>query len=294
MKSARNKIACIGQLTWDAYAHYRFIGGSSANVALNCHRLGMESYLVSKIGQDSDGSALLDKLHQVGFNTDYIQIAEDKDTAVVYVSNKQQGEVSYRCSNDVAFDFIEYQPALSSLAERINFVYFDIISQRNSTTRSTIQQFLEATSAQYIVCDINIRNQSGKLRRIIDRSLQHATIVKMNRLELVNLLAIFHYTDVPRDVESLLSFLADKYSIDYIIFSQDIAGFMLFDRQKGLVQFSSPGSSIIDTSGAGDALVSAFIVGLLQNKPLNELGNFCNDFTSRILSRYGPNIIASE
>ena len=56
--------------------YHRYLGGSPANVAMNCKRLGLSSTLVSTVGNDGFGEYIFKRLEEIGINTSSIKKLE--------------------------------------------------------------------------------------------------------------------------------------------------------------------------------------------------------------------------
>ena len=68
------KIACFGEVLFDVFPTHRKIGGAPLNVGLRMASLGIDTQIISRIGQDEIGNELLDFVSQNGVSTDSIQI----------------------------------------------------------------------------------------------------------------------------------------------------------------------------------------------------------------------------
>jgi len=286
------KIACIGQLTWDIYPDSRFIGGSSANVALNCHYLGLDSTLISKTGSGSNGIQLLSRLKNSGLSTEYIQIDSQHETAIVYVEINENGEPHYICNTDSAFDYIEYDSNLHDLAHSLDVLYFDILSQRNRVSRTSIQKLVEDAVNALKVCDLNIRGKPDNAAAYIVQSLRMTNILKINRSELNLLIKILSSENIFFEhdpIEKNIHIIMNLYEIDHVIYSHDNTGFSLFTKSD-CINFPPVSNQIIDTNGAGDALVSAYMVGFLNQNSQIEIASHCDQFVSKIVTSEGPNL----
>jgi fructokinase len=67
----------------------RHFGGSPANIAVNLSDLGVEATLVSRIGDDPMGKALVDNAKKRGLETKYIQTDPTRPTTFVIVSKSK-------------------------------------------------------------------------------------------------------------------------------------------------------------------------------------------------------------
>jgi 5-dehydro-2-deoxygluconokinase len=95
-------IVCLGRLAVDLYAQQigarledatsfaKYLGGSSANIAFGCARLGLRSAMLSRVGDDHMGRFLTETLAREG--CDVSQVARDPDrlTALVMLGVKDR------------------------------------------------------------------------------------------------------------------------------------------------------------------------------------------------------------
>ena len=97
-------IVCIGSAALDyvflldsfpvpdqiSLAHWskQFCGGSSANVVVGVSRLGLHATLISKVGKDSEGALLLNKLISEAVDITYVKISGKTARTVVLLDKK--------------------------------------------------------------------------------------------------------------------------------------------------------------------------------------------------------------
>ena len=75
------------------------------NVAIHAQNLGLESAVISAIGDDDRGGTLLDILQERGVNTGFITKSEHP-TGTVTVDTSNPSEVRYTIDEPSAWDFI--------------------------------------------------------------------------------------------------------------------------------------------------------------------------------------------
>ena len=63
------KLYCFGEVLWDLFPSGAKPGGAPMNVAIHAQNLGLESAVISAIGDDDRGGTLLDILQERGVNT---------------------------------------------------------------------------------------------------------------------------------------------------------------------------------------------------------------------------------
>ena len=67
-------------------------GGNCANALTAAARLGLDSYLVSKIGDDGVGEQIEEELHADGVHTDFLSKAQDHPSPFTYIIVDKSGK----------------------------------------------------------------------------------------------------------------------------------------------------------------------------------------------------------
>jgi 5-dehydro-2-deoxygluconokinase len=95
-------IICLGRLAVDLYAQQvgsrledatsfaRYLGGSSANIAFGCARLGLRSAMLSRVGDDHMGRFLTETLNAEGCDTSHVSVDPQRLTALVMLGLKDR------------------------------------------------------------------------------------------------------------------------------------------------------------------------------------------------------------
>ncbi|MCB0557257.1 MAG: hypothetical protein KDD02_27175, partial [Phaeodactylibacter sp.] len=66
-------IICFGEVLWDLLPTGRIAGGAPMNVAFHVNQMGMQSKMISSIGDDDLGKELKRFMENKGISTDLIQ-----------------------------------------------------------------------------------------------------------------------------------------------------------------------------------------------------------------------------
>ncbi len=192
----KKKISCIGEILWDLFPDKKRPGGAPANVAYHASLLGVDSTLVSKVGDDSEGAELMHYLHHKGVNTGYIQVDHHHETGRVEVMLDDENNPSYTILEPAAWDFIEKTRSLEVLARETDAVVFGTLAQRNPVSAETIRWFLDkANPAALRLLDVNFRPPFVS-KETIRESLMRADVVKLNREELESMKDLLKVSDV--------------------------------------------------------------------------------------------------
>jgi len=91
----RLDVICLGRLALDLYAQQlgarledatsfaKYLGGSSANIAFGCARLGLRSAMLSRVGDDHAGRFLTETLAAEGCDVSHVSVDRERLTALV-------------------------------------------------------------------------------------------------------------------------------------------------------------------------------------------------------------------
>ena len=98
----RLDVVCLGRFGVDFYAQQigarledvtsfsKYLGGSSANTAFGCARLGLRAGLISRIGNDANGRFLVETIAKEGCDTSHVGIDPQRLTAAVVLGIKDK------------------------------------------------------------------------------------------------------------------------------------------------------------------------------------------------------------
>lgn len=249
----------IGESLWDIFPDRKAVGGAPANFAYHCRQLGHEAYAVSALGQDALGDELAQELASRGLDG-YLQRL-DKPTGQVLVS-LQNGLPSYVIKEGVAWDFIAFTPELEVLAKRTDAVCFGSLAQRNERSAETILRFLEAMPEGSIkVFDINLRLHYYSAE-LVERSLIHATLLKLNDEELP---LVAQLLGIEGTEQEICHELLTRYALEGLLLTRGALGVNVYHSSGSAFHPSIP-VEVVDTVGAGDSFTACYISALLEGR----------------------------
>ena len=249
-------ILCFGEVLWDLLPSGKLPGGAPMNVAFQCKQLGLQSAIISRIGNDPLGQELQAFLNEKEINTQYLQIDTQQATGKVKVTLDAGGSPSYEIVQPVAWDFIELDEALLPLVRQSRAFVFGSLASRNDSSRKTLGELLEL--APWKVFDVNLREPFYS-QNLIENLLQKAQLVKMNDEEL-NLIAAWS-TNL-QGQEEQMRYLQDRFGFQTICLTRGASGAALLDEQGLFFEQSGFPVVVEDTIGSGDA----FLAGLVTQK----------------------------
>lgn len=262
-QQGKYRMAGIGELLWDILPDGRKLGGSPMNVAYHCQAAGIQSAVISAIGNDNSGSEILEQVQEKEITTDYIQICNNRPTGTVSVK-LNQGIPDFTIHPNVAWDEIQWNDKLEELAKSIEATAFGSLSQRNPVSRQTIQSFLKSMNPDSLrVFDVNLRQQFHS-KELLKETLELSNILKINDEELP---VLAKYLNIKGTIKEQLHTLTEDYSLKFVAYTMGSEGSWLLTKDS-FSEMKAPKVKIADTVGAGDAFTGILIAGLLKGKEL--------------------------
>ena len=277
------KVAGIGELLWDFLPQGKQLGGAPFNFAFHAFYAGCQPFVVSGIGSDTLGREILMKFDEFGLDKSFVQQIQDYSTGTVTVSIDKNGIPAYVIHEEVAWDYIQWNSSLQTLAGKLDAVCFGSLAQRNKESRQTINNFLKATKPDCLrIFDVNLR-QSYYNYEILFDSLNLTSILKLNDEELPVIAALF---ELKGGEEELLDQLMKKFRLKLIALTKGSRGSVLYTiNEKSYM--NAPKVKIADTVGAGDSFTAILVTGILKNLKLQQIHKSANEIAAFVCTQEG-------
>lgn len=263
----KDLIIGMGEALWDILPEGKKIGGAPANFAYHVSQFGLDSCVISAIGEDKLGDEIIANFDEKKLN--YLLDRVPYPTGTVMVELDANGIPMYDIKQNVAWDNIPFTPDLKKLAQRTKAICFGSLAQRSVVSRTTINEFINCMGKDddtLRIFDINLR-QGFYTKEIICNSMEQCNILKINDEELVTISRMFDYPGI--DLENKCWILLGKYNLKMLILTCGVNGSYVFSAGK--VSFvPTPKVEVADTVGAGDSFTAAFIASILKGKSIEE------------------------
>ena len=274
----------MGEALWDMLPEGRKLGGAPANFAYHVSQFGLDSRVVSAVGNDELGNEILANFAEKQLECQIEKVAYPTGTVLVTLDEK--GVPCYEIKEGVAWDNIPYTSALENLAKQTRAVCFGSLAQRNAVSRETINRFIdEMPQDEHVlkIFDINLR-QHFYSKELIEASLKKSNVLKINDEELVVVGEMFGFADI--DFQDKCWILLAKYNLKMLILTCGTEGSYVFT--PGEVSFlETPQVQVADTVGAGDSFTGAFVAAILNGQTVKDAHRLAVDVSAFVCTQNG-------
>lgn len=273
-----------GKALKDVVSFERAPGGAPANVAAAVVKAGGKASMITKLGTDAFGDFLVETLREVGVNTDYVYRTKEANTALAFVSLKEDGERDFSFYRKPSADLLLHENEIDegwfSSGDILHFCSVDLVE--SPMKHAHIKAIRSAQKQGAIISfDPNVRlplwESSEECRKTILHFLPEANLVKISDEELAFITGI---EDEALAIQSLF-----VGNVQAVIYTKGSAGAELYLATNE--HFTSSGFQVTvqDTTGAGDAFIGGFLYKLLEKGAfVNNLPEILKDFHQDILS----------
>jgi pseudouridine kinase len=235
-------------------------GGTARNVAENLSRLGAEVVLISAVGDDQTGRRLMEPTAAAGVNIDYVITASGQHSGAYIAFLEENGSLS------VALEDITVMSQVSGsylYQHRRLFREASMIMIDGNLSPAAIQTAVKLAEQHNV--PLCADPSSVRLAYKLSSHLSQLHLLVPNHVEAAELCQ----TDVPsHDPESNLNLARQLNAAGVKIAAVTLADFGLVyasGEETGHVPARYP--EMVDSTGAGDAIISAIMYGLLNGMP---------------------------
>ena len=268
-------------------------GGAPANVAVGLSRLKTKSAFIGKVGSDSLGNFLFDKLRKEKVDISNMILTKEAKTALTLVTLDNKGERNFEFFVTPSADRLLTKDEIDdNLFKTYKIFHFGSISMINKQSREATKYALDLAleNKMIISYDPNIReslwNDIDNAKKIIKSVLGNVNILKVSKEELEFLTGLDNIKEGAEQIKN-------KNGIDIILITDGSNG-VYFYKEK-LKHVPSQKVKAVDTTGAGDAFVSAFLnrindtemINKISNETINSYCQFANYCSALVVKKQG-------
>lgn len=268
-----------GKYYADAFHHG--LGGSAANVAIHGAQLGLDSAVVSKVGENAFKNIVVQTLARKTVSTEFLQFDRDH-VSISSILLSPSGERTVIKYSDPK-DHIDIGEHALERIRRSGIVFMGNLPYVSVSERT---KFMKSVRSETNVLGINFgsndcRNGVAKLQSLIEAS----DILFLNRYELGDLLGKKGETLKLED--NLLKDL--NTSLNMLVVTDGKDGSYAYTADTVYSQPAVKVLKVVDTTGAGDAFTTAFMVRYADNKNIQDALAQASEYSAKIIGKIGAN-----
>lgn len=269
-------LVCFGEVLYDVYETRKVLAGAPLNTASFASFLGLKTALISAIGNRKSDEKIEQEL--VDRNVEPFLQRNNYGTGEAKIELDENKVPSFSIAPNSAYDYIRKTETLVNLAANADFFYFGTLCQRNETSRNTLMALLSARESE-TVYDVNLRREISSWKSILNDSLKHTNILKMNEEESGKVNGITGCRNMKQ--------LFNKTNIDYAFVTSGKKGAYLYRRNEKLFFVDAHKVDVVDTTGCGDAFTAALIYGFHEGWSEKRILEFAVAFASEVAQYEG-------
>ena len=259
-----------------------YAGGCAANTGIDLAKIGIQTGIIGKIGNDGFGKFMDEELNKYGVNVDGLRREEGVRTSASMVLVNNQGERSFIhclganaefCDEDVDFNVIKKAKVLF-IAGALLMPRFD-----GEPTKRVLKK--AQAEGIYTVLD-TAWDSTGKWMDLIGPCLPYLDLF-IPSIEEASMLS---GTD---NVEEMADLFLSK-GVKLVVIKLGTKGCFIKSNQGK--KFTIPTYTYIkavDTTGAGDSFVAGFLTGIIKGWNLHQCGKFANAVGTHCVMSVGAN-----
>ena len=289
------KVIAIGEALIDFIPHekgralnnvenfLRVPGGAPLNVAAAVAKLGGKSQMLTELGQDGFGDAILNEVKPLGVDVSRISRTKEANTALAFVSLREDGERDFSFYRNPSADMLLSAEEICSedFNER-DILHFCSVSLIDAPIKEAHRRAIEIAKEKgcLISFDPNVRlplwKQPEDCRKAILEFLPLSNIVKISDEELEFI------TGIKDEKEALDSLLTGDVKV--IIYTKGTNGAEFITKERVIFSPSFKVSAQ-DTTGAGDSFIGSLLYQVAEGEySLEELVTLSEEKVQEILT----------
>lgn len=246
-------------------------GGKGSNQAASIGRLGISVDMIGKVGKDIYGERLIKNLSKSNVNVSGIIIDDTVSTGTTFITVDKNGN-----------NTIVINPGANG-----KLTINDIESQKNKIISKDIILLQQEIPKDVISHVVNISKHYNKniilnFAPAIDTSndtLSKVDYLILNEIEIAQLTGV---TAISKNINKAIKKLRNYYSNNIIITLGENGSIYIVNNDK-IIKVPSYDVKSVDSTGAGDAFIGGFVLGLIEGRNIKECvmwGNAAGSITT--------------
>ncbi len=311
----RFDVICLGRFAVDFYAQQigarledvtsfaKYLGGSSANTAFGCARLGLEAALISRVGDDALGRFLVETIAREGCDVSHVGVdpsrltgavvlgIEDKDTFPLIFLRENCADMAI-AEADVDEAFIAQSKALLITGTHFSTAYIDRISNLalDRARKNDVRTVLDI-DYRPVLWGLTARGDGATRYVRSDTVTAHLQAILPKIDLVVGTIEEFNIAGGSTDIiESLIA--VRRVTPAVLVVKRGPLGCAVIDGPipRSLDDaFNGRGVDVevLNVLGAGDAFSAGFLSGWVRGEDYDACCRYANACGALVVSRHG-------
>lgn len=222
-------------------------GGKGANQAIACRRMGMDVSFIGKVGEDSNGKILYDRLSNEGINTQYIFKDSNTPTgqAIICVDKDGQNNIIVIPGTNMAIS----EEEIIQCEEEIK--NSNIILSQFEVPMEAIAKAFKIAKDNNVLTVLN----PAPVKEITDELVNLTDIIIPNEVEMFKLTGV--EINNLEDAKKASRGFMDK-GIKYVIITLGKKGCAVVSKENACI-IPTFDCKVVDTTAAGDSFIGGFL-----------------------------------
>ncbi len=253
----------IGQTIFGKEVKY-FSGGKGSNQAISCKRLGCDTVMIGRVGNDSFGEKMLKVQREEGIDVTNVKMLNNTTTGTAFITVSESSDNSIIVIPGANSSWEE------NFEDNINIENNDLVLAQFEVPDWVIEKiFVKAKK-----CGATTMLNPAPVRDCKKEIINATDILVVNEIELQEMAGI----DVNKDQDESVFIGAQKLlelGIGTVVVTLGERGVRLLSDGKRK-RLNARSVTPVDTTGAGDCFIGGIAAGLLKGSSLQsaaELGN---------------------
>jgi 5-dehydro-2-deoxygluconokinase len=308
-------VICLGRLAMDLYAQQigarledatsfaKYLGGSSANCAFGCARLGLKSAMLARVGDDHPGRFLRETLAREGCDVSHVRTDPHRLTALVVLGIKDRDTfplIFYRenCA-DMATDTTDFDEAFIASAKALAITGTHLSTAHMHRVCNVALDYARRNDVRTVL-DIDYRpvlwgltgKADGETRFIAaDRVTAHL-LAMLPKFDLViGTIEEFMIAGGGADIMASLAAVRAVTAATLVV-KRGPLGCAVIDGPipaslDAAYNYRGVEVEVLNVLGAGDAFIAGFLKGWLAGEDYDVCSRYANACGALVVSRHG-------
>lgn len=318
MKSSIAKsrdVICLGRAAVDLYGNQigsrledmgsfaKYVGGSSANIAYGCARLGLKSAMLTRVGDEHMGRFVREELARAGVDVSQVKTDAERLTGLVILGIKDQSTfplIFYRrdCA-DMAISAEDINPDFIASSQALLITGTHFSTESTYRASKTAMEYAKAAGTKIIV-DIDYRPVlwgltslgDGETRFISSSGVtEHLQTILPDCDLIVGTEEEVHIAGGSTDTISALKAIRALSKATIVLKLGPLGCTVLDgaipDSMNAFTVYQGVRVEVLNVLGAGDAFMSGFLRGWLRGEDYKTCTAYANACGALVVSRHG-------